>query len=211
MLLRDCLHDVYVRRRKGIEPPAQETKGGEGGDSGRQAVGDDGGTRGHGFNGHEEKSISTDAGSAGTKSHPNLNTSPPNPLGHHKSTDASSETEPKSNSHPVHVNGPSPLATQPTSHPPGPPLLRPLAMAFPTPALIVTRLPLPLLPFAFSMFILVEALQHTGWIRVFGNWWKAWAEVGGVAGSVWLMGTIGVLGCNVRVHLTPGSLHTEAI
>jgi hypothetical protein len=32
---------------------------------------------------------------------------------------------------------------------------------------------------------------------VFGGWWSAWARVGGVAGCIWLMGTIGVLGCNV--------------
>ena len=49
------------------------------------------------------------------------------------------------------------------------------------------------------MFILVEGLQHTGWIRVFGKWWAAWvrADSTGVAGSVWLMGTLSVLGCNV--------------
>jgi len=81
--------------------------------------------------------------------------------------------------------------------PPGPPILYPLARIFPTTALIFSRLPLPLIPFAFSMFILVEALQYTGWIKVFGVWWAAWARVGGVAGSIWLMGTIGVLGCNV--------------
>jgi hypothetical protein len=77
--------------------------------------------------------------------------------------------------------------------------LRRLSEIFPTPSLIVTRLPLPLVPFAFSMFILVEALQYTGWIRVWGGWWASWARVGGVGGCVWLMGTIGVLGCNVSV------------
>ena len=77
------------------------------------------------------------------------------------------------------------------------PLFRPIVLAFPGVSSVISRLPLPLLPFAFSMFILVEALQYTGWIRVFGKWWASWAKVGGVAGSVWLMGTIGVLGCNV--------------
>lgn len=84
---------------------------------------------------------------------------------------------------------------------PGPPLLHSLSDTFPTPALILTRLPLPLIPFAFSMFILVEALQHTGWIRVFGGWWAAWVRAGGTAGSVWLMGTIGGLGCNVELPI----------
>jgi hypothetical protein len=77
------------------------------------------------------------------------------------------------------------------------PLLRPLQTRLPTTYAIISHLPLPLLPFAFSMFILVEALQYTGWIRVFGGWWAAWAKVGGVGGCIWLMGTIGVLGCNV--------------
>jgi hypothetical protein len=49
------------------------------------------------------------------------------------------------------------------------------------------------------MFILVESLSHTGWIRVFGGWWAAWADVGGVAGGIFLMGLIGALGCNVSV------------
>ncbi|KAK4683915.1 hypothetical protein P7C73_g6294, partial [Tremellales sp. Uapishka_1] len=67
----------------------------------------------------------------------------------------------------------------------------------PTFTTVVSKLPLPLLPFAFSMFILVEALQYTGWIRVFSGWWSSWARVGGIAGCVWLMGVLGVLGCNV--------------
>jgi Na+/H+ antiporter NhaD/arsenite permease-like protein len=50
------------------------------------------------------------------------------------------------------------------------------------------------------MFILVEALQYTGWIRVFGGWWTAWADVAGVAGSIWLMGTLAVIGCNVSAR-----------
>jgi hypothetical protein len=47
------------------------------------------------------------------------------------------------------------------------------------------------------MFTLVEALSYTGWIRVFATWWAAWVEVGGVAGAIWLMSMISVLGCNV--------------
>ncbi|WVR04956.1 hypothetical protein IAU60_001968 [Kwoniella sp. DSM 27419] len=89
---------------------------------------------------------------------------------------------------------------------PGPPrdrrhtLLSPafaFARRFPTTTQIISHLPIPLLPFAFSFFILVEGLQHTGWIRVFGGWWAAWMEVGGVAGGVWLMGMLSVIGCNV--------------
>jgi len=46
------------------------------------------------------------------------------------------------------------------------------------------------------MFILVEALSYTGWIRVFATWWTAWVNVGGLPGAIWLMGMISVLGCN---------------
>lgn len=74
---------------------------------------------------------------------------------------------------------------------------RSLNLRLPTVSYVVTRLPLPLLPFAFSMFILVEALQHVGWIRVWAGWWKAWVEVGGVAGAIWLMAMLSVIGCNV--------------
>ncbi|RSH83279.1 uncharacterized protein EHS24_006954 [Apiotrichum porosum] len=76
------------------------------------------------------------------------------------------------------------------------PLVR-LRRRLPTVSAIVARLPLPLLPFAFSMFILVNALEYTGWVAVWAHWWAAWARVGGVAGCVWLMGVVSVVGCNV--------------
>lgn len=85
-----------------------------------------------------------------------------------------------------------PLAT--TIHPS---FLRSVRQTFPTAYSVISRLPLPLLPFAFSMFILVEALQYTGWITVFTRWWAAWVAVAGVPGAIWLMATIGVLGCNI--------------
>lgn len=68
---------------------------------------------------------------------------------------------------------------------------------FPTVWDIITHLPLTLIPFAFAMFMLVESLQYTGWIRVWGGWWEAWADVGGVPGCIWLMGMLSVIGCNV--------------
>jgi hypothetical protein len=74
---------------------------------------------------------------------------------------------------------------------------------FPTSSHIIARLPLPLLPFAFSMFILVEALSHVGWIRVFGGWWASWVEVGGLGGAVVIMGILSVLGCNVSRYPLP--------
>nr|XP_018264148.1 uncharacterized protein I303_04030 [Kwoniella dejecticola CBS 10117]OBR86306.1 hypothetical protein I303_04030 [Kwoniella dejecticola CBS 10117] len=75
--------------------------------------------------------------------------------------------------------------------------LSPFTDNFPNTSVVLSRCPWPLLPFAFSFFILVEGLQHTGWIRVFGDWWGHWESVGGVAGSVWLMGVLSVIGCNI--------------
>ncbi|KAG9045028.1 hypothetical protein FS837_007162 [Tulasnella sp. UAMH 9824] len=67
--------------------------------------------------------------------------------------------------------------------------------ALPTSYTIFTRLPFPLIPFAFSMFILVQALG-SAWIPVFSGWWAAWAARTGTVGSVLGMYVISVLGCN---------------
>jgi hypothetical protein len=72
-----------------------------------------------------------------------------------------------------------------------------LSRRIPTFTHVFVRLPLPLLPFAFSMFILVEALSSTGWMRVWAEWWAAWIDVAGLAGAIWLMGCLSVIGCNV--------------
>jgi hypothetical protein len=83
---------------------------------------------------------------------------------------------------------------------------------FPTFTHVFVRLPLPLLPFAFSMFILVEALSYVGWIRVFGGWWTSWVRVAGLAGAIFLMGVLSVLGCNVgRPRSTLTSLSSPLI
>ncbi|KAJ3820565.1 hypothetical protein F5880DRAFT_1615474 [Lentinula raphanica] len=71
-----------------------------------------------------------------------------------------------------------------------------LAAHFPTFFTALPRLPLALVPFAFSQFILIEALQHQGWIDVFARW-LAIASQGQIQSSIWLIGVIGVLMCNV--------------
>lgn len=43
---------------------------------------------------------------------------------------------------------------------------RTFAKRFPTTARVIPRLPIPLLPFAIGMFILVRALEYTGWVHV---------------------------------------------
>jgi len=95
---------------------------------------------------------------------------------------------------------PAPTCTVDISSLPSTSLFKPVrtfTRTFPKTSCIVSRLPLTLIPFAFSMFILVESLQYTGWINVFANWWAAWVKVSGVAGSVWLMGVLSILGCNI--------------
>ncbi|BEJ16168.1 hypothetical protein CspHIS471_0507730 [Cutaneotrichosporon sp. HIS471] len=97
---------------------------------------------------------------------------------------------------------PSPPLPSPSSPPPpkAKAKVHPIAWlryTFPTVAAVMSRLPLPLLPFAFSMFILVDALEYTGWVKVWAHWWAAWARVGGTAGCIWLMALVSVLGCNI--------------
>ncbi|KAG9086772.1 hypothetical protein FRC06_002879 [Ceratobasidium sp. 370] len=72
-----------------------------------------------------------------------------------------------------------------------------LLKRFPTPITTLRRLPYPLLPFAFSMFILVQGLASTGWIAVFAHWWAAWARASGLVGVVGGMGFVSVCLCNV--------------
>lgn len=71
-----------------------------------------------------------------------------------------------------------------------------ITTAFPTSYTIFTRLPFPLIPFAFSMFILVQSLG-SAWIPVFARWWTAWAGRTGTVGCVLGMYVISVAGCNV--------------
>ncbi|KAF9076894.1 hypothetical protein BDP27DRAFT_1312774 [Rhodocollybia butyracea] len=71
-----------------------------------------------------------------------------------------------------------------------------LAAHFPTFFTALPRLPFALVPFAFSQFILIEALQHQGWIEVFADWLSK-ASHGQIHSSIWLIGVIGVLMCNV--------------
>lgn len=58
------------------------------------------------------------------------------------------------------------------------------------------RLPFALVPFAFSQFILIEALAHQGWVDVFANWFiKATHKE--MYSTIWLVGVLGVILCNL--------------
>ncbi|KAF8996988.1 hypothetical protein BDQ17DRAFT_1249106 [Cyathus striatus] len=71
-----------------------------------------------------------------------------------------------------------------------------LAAHFPTFFTALPRLPFGLIPFAFSQFILIEALTHQGWIDVFGRWLEH-ATHGNMFSAIWIIGVLGVVLCNV--------------
>jgi hypothetical protein len=66
---------------------------------------------------------------------------------------------------------------------------------FPTFITALPRLPFELVPFTFSQFILIEALNHQGWVNVFANWLVR-ASYNQVHPTIWLIGVIGVILCN---------------
>ncbi|EPT02440.1 hypothetical protein FOMPIDRAFT_1029292 [Fomitopsis schrenkii] len=72
-----------------------------------------------------------------------------------------------------------------------------LRRTFPTVSAIASRLPVPLLPFAFLTFILVNALSTQGWVALFSGWWGAWVRGTGVLGAVGGMGFLSCIFCNV--------------
>jgi len=74
-------------------------------------------------------------------------------------------------------------------------LKRIVSKRFPTLYTAFPRLPFALIPFAFSQFILIEALAYQGWIHVFGRWLVA-ASGRRVYPTIWLVGVLGVILCN---------------
>jgi Na+/H+ antiporter NhaD/arsenite permease-like protein len=67
---------------------------------------------------------------------------------------------------------------------------------FPTFFTALPRLPFALVPFAFSQFILIEALSYQGWMDVFGTWLIR-ATHGDMYRTIWLIGVLGVILCNI--------------
>lgn len=206
MFVRDCWHDLHVgkrdreeaQRKQGLvavqeerEMTAVGKRAVNGSDDGAAALSDKDTTlRANGID-RATSAVSAELKSSQVPSGDGEGSTP------HAAT--TTITPPSSTPEP-RTNAEHPPPAPPVTIPHKSPLLAPVrlfARLFPTPALIITRLPLPLVPFAFAMFILVEALSYTGWIRVFAGWWRAWVDVSGVAGAIWLMGMVSVLGCNV--------------
>jgi Na+/H+ antiporter NhaD/arsenite permease-like protein len=72
---------------------------------------------------------------------------------------------------------------------------------FPTPTAVVAHLPFALVPFAFSMFVLVQALVTRGWVPVFAYGWDHWVTKTGTIGSIGGMGFLSVILCNVSFRI----------
>jgi Na+/H+ antiporter NhaD/arsenite permease-like protein len=64
---------------------------------------------------------------------------------------------------------------------------------FPAASIVISRLPFPLVPFAFAMFVLVQGLVTKGWVAVFGYGWDAWVKKTGVIGAIGGMGFLGAV------------------
>ena len=74
---------------------------------------------------------------------------------------------------------------------------------FPTATAVIAHLPFALVPFAFSMFILVQALVTKGWVQIFAKGWDAWVLKTGTIGAIGGMGFLSVILCNVRLTTPP--------
>lgn len=203
MFLRDCWHDLIVRRdeqarKEGLVAVKEEREMTQVGKKGG-VDGDEGGSTPPPATSPETDRVGSSTSEKQTRSSMPGGSLPASPrpetdqVGIHHTSDTPTPTPPSQAAAAQH-------APVPSLKPPPSRIFAPVRLfnrLFPTASLIITRLPLQLVPFAFAMFILVEALSYTGWIRVFSTWWAAWVEVSGVAGAIWLMGMVSVLGCNV--------------
>jgi Na+/H+ antiporter NhaD/arsenite permease-like protein len=72
---------------------------------------------------------------------------------------------------------------------------------FPTAMAVFMHLPFKLVPFAFAMFVLVQALVTKGWIPVFAHGWDHWVDRTGTVGAIGGMGFISVILCNVSTFI----------
>ena len=77
-----------------------------------------------------------------------------------------------------------------------------LQETFPTAITVLAHLPFALVPFAFCMFVLVQALVTKGWVPVFAHGWDHWVNKTGTIGSIGGMGFLSVVLCNVSLSAT---------
>ena len=86
---------------------------------------------------------------------------------------------------------------------------RSFQITFPTAATVISHMPFPLVPFAFCMFILVQALVTKGWVPVFAHGWDAWVEKTGTVGAIGGMGFVSVIMCNVSFPPSRTTLYSH--
>lgn len=80
---------------------------------------------------------------------------------------------------------------------------------FPTVSTVASRLPVTLVPFAFLMFVLVQSLASKGWVELLARGWAAWVRETGVVGSVFGMGVLSCVFCNVSLFSRQFSARLE--
>jgi Na+/H+ antiporter NhaD/arsenite permease-like protein len=78
---------------------------------------------------------------------------------------------------------------------------------FPTVTAVLAHLPFALVPFAFAMFVLVQALVTKGWVQVFAYGWDHWVQKTGTVGSIGGMAFLSVLLCNVSLTIPSDARH----
>lgn len=81
---------------------------------------------------------------------------------------------------------------------------------FPNASHVLALLPWPLVPFAFAMFVLVQALVTKGWVPAFAYGWDAWVSRTGTVGAVGGMGFLAVVACNVS-NATDNLVHRRSM
>jgi Na+/H+ antiporter NhaD/arsenite permease-like protein len=81
-----------------------------------------------------------------------------------------------------------------------------LERTVPTFVTILKIMPFSLVVFSLSLFILVQGLAVTGWVDVWAGWWGTWTERTGLVGTVFGMGLVSCILCNVS-PLTPLIYH----
>lgn len=86
-----------------------------------------------------------------------------------------------------------------------PHLQRSFASHFPTVHGAAARMPWPLVPFAFSFFILVDSLSSSGWIDLWAHWLSKVVQNHEVT-AIFFTGFVCIMLCNVSYCTHPGRL-----
>lgn len=134
----------------------------------------------------------------------------------------STEANPPSGAASACAEKPEPASPPPTPAPTPPPVpqsfprcvprlriaLGRFRTTFPTVCSVFSRLPFPLLPFAFGMFILVQALSHVGFINILARGLGRVCAAGHVP-TAFFISFLGIVLCNVSFSSHPHTRDVE--